>query len=66
MMEWKELEQEFNSSFTKVTQWLESEFSKIKSGRPNPNMFNHVMVDAYGGDKTPLFQLANVSSVDAW
>lgn len=64
-MEWKELEQEFNKNFNKVKQWLESEFLKIKSGRPNPNMFNEILVDAYG-DKTPLFQLANISSVDAW
>lgn len=66
MMEWKELEQEFNNNFSKVNQWLDFEFSKIKSGRPNPNMFNDVLVSAYGGEKTPLFQLANISAVDAF
>lgn len=65
-MEWKELEQEFNNNFSKVNQWLDFEFSKIKSGRPNPNMFNDVLVSAYGGEKTPLFQLANISAVDAF
>lgn len=66
MMEWKELEQEFNNNFVNVSRWLDIEFSKIKSGRPNPNIFNDVLVGAYGDEKIPLFQLANISAVDAF
>jgi ribosome recycling factor len=43
---------------------LESELTKIRTGRANPSMLDGIRVDYYG-NMTPLNQVANVSSPDA-
>lgn len=64
MLDWNALKNEFIKSSKNIFVYLQNELQKINSGRVNPNMFNHLKVDAYG-QKTSLIQLANVSSVDA-
>jgi len=63
-MEWNQLKAEFDKNSQSVFTYLQNELAKVNSGRVNPNMFNQLMVDAYG-DRMPLMQLANVSAVDA-
>ena len=43
---------------------LNSELLKIRAGKANPSMLDNVSVDYYGS-KTPLSQVANVSTMDA-
>ena len=43
---------------------LSQHLTKIRTGRANPALLDHVMVDYYG-NPTPLNQVANVSSLDA-
>ncbi|MDP9806951.1 ribosome recycling factor [Trueperella bonasi] len=43
---------------------LRNEFSKIRSGRANPELFTSLMVDYYGAP-TPLQQLASVTVPEA-
>lgn len=64
MLDWKNLNEEFELGSLEVYEWLQNEFGKINSGRVNPNMFNQLKVQAYG-EWTPLVQLANVQAVDA-
>ena len=64
MIEWKELQDEFELNSEEVFEWLQNEYSKINSGRVNPNMFNGLKVDAYGAP-TSLIELANTQAVDA-
>lgn len=64
MIEWNNLKNEFDKNSQTVLTWLQNEFSKINSGRVNPNMFNQLKVNAYG-EWTPLMSLANVQAVDA-
>ena len=64
MLDWNILKNEFTRLSQNVFIYLQNELQKINSGRVNPNMFNHLKVDAYG-QETPLIQLANISAVDA-
>jgi ribosome recycling factor len=43
---------------------LESELTKVRTGRANPSMLDSIRVDYYG-TLTPLSQIANVSSPEA-
>ena len=43
---------------------LESELTKVRTGRANPSMLDGIRVDYYG-TLTPLTQIANVSSPEA-
>ena len=43
---------------------LESELTKVRTGRANPSMLDGIRVDYYG-NMTPLNQVANVNSPDA-
>lgn len=43
---------------------LKSEFTKLRSGRANPNLLEQIRVDYYGNE-TPLNQVANVTVEDA-
>ncbi|MGO3717717.1 MAG: ribosome recycling factor [Mesonia hippocampi] len=45
-------------------QHLEKQFSNIRAGKASPSMLGAVMVDYYGS-KTPLNQVANISTPDA-
>lgn len=62
-MEWKVYKEEFDSKAQTKLDWLFSEFNKIKSGRPNPKIFDAILVNAYG-DKMRIFELANLQVVD--
>ena len=48
----------------KAISHLESELTKVRTGRANPSMVEGIRVDYYG-NMTPLSQVANVSSPEA-
>lgn len=52
------------SSMSKAIKHLESELTKIRAGKANPQILDGISVDYYGS-ATPLAQVANVSVVDA-
>jgi ribosome recycling factor len=52
------------SSMSKAIKHLESELTKIRAGKANPQILDGITVDYYGS-LTPLAQVANVSVVDA-
>lgn len=52
------------SSMGKAIKHLESELTKIRAGKANPQILDGITVDYYGS-LTPLAQVANVSVVDA-
>lgn len=62
-MEWKLYKEEFESKAAVKMEWLDSEFNKVKSGRPNPKILDHVLVDAYG-EKSKLYEIANMQVVE--
>ena len=43
---------------------MQSELSKIRTGRAHPSLLDHITVEYYGAE-VPLSQVANVSSEDA-
>ncbi|WP_303904100.1 ribosome recycling factor [Thiohalomonas denitrificans] len=43
---------------------LRNELSKLRTGRAQPSLLDHVMVEYYGSE-VPLSQVANISSEDA-
>ena len=51
-------------SMQKSIDRLEVELLKIRAGKANPSMLSQVYVEYYGA-KTPLSQVANVSTPDA-
>ena len=55
--------EEATEMMTKSISHLEKELLKITTGKANPAMLSSVMVDYYGA-KTPLNQVANVSTPD--
>ena len=48
----------------KAISHLETELTKVRTGRANPSMLDGIRVDYYG-NMTPLNQVANVNSSDA-
>lgn len=60
MFDWKKYQELFVLEFDKTFNWMNSEFSKLQSGRANPNLFSDLKVSAYG-EFTPLNQLANIA-----
>lgn len=62
-MEWKVYKDEFETKASVKMEWLDSEFNKVKSGRPNPKILDHVSVDAYGS-KSKLYEIANMQVVE--
>lgn len=51
-------------SMKKAISHLESELTKIRAGRANPQMLDGLVVDYYGSP-TPINQVGNISVVDA-
>ena len=51
-------------SMKKAISHLETELTKIRAGKANPQMLDGIMVDYYG-NPTPLNQISNVSTLDA-
>lgn len=61
MADWTILKKEFEDESQKPINWMNSEFSKIRTGRANPSIFYDLKIDSYG-EKMPLNQLSNISS----
>jgi ribosome recycling factor len=51
-------------SMKKAISHLETELTKIRAGKANPQMLDGIMVDYYG-NPTPLNQISNISTLDA-
>lgn len=60
----QELKQELDKKMLKAVDSLRNEMSKIRTGRANASLLDHVMVDYYG-QTTPLAQIASISAGDA-
>ena len=60
----EEIKKEANQSMGKAIYSLNNACSKIRAGRPNPSMLDHIDAD-YFDTKTPLKQLANITVTDA-
>lgn len=58
-MEWKVYKEEFDKKAEEKINWLDTEFSKIRTGRPTPNIFDSLSFDAYGS-RMKLNEIANV------
>ncbi len=54
---------EFQSNCRKVTENLQKELSRIRTGRATPSLLDNVRVDYYGSP-TPLKQLATIAVAD--
>ncbi|SRR5258705_763888 len=63
MIEIKRIVDEANAQMQKAIAHLEAELAKIRAGRANPSMLEGIQVDYYG-TKTPLNQVANVTTPD--
>jgi ribosome recycling factor len=55
---------EIKQKMSKTIEALNSELSKIRTGRAHPSLIESVQVDCYGS-KTPLNQLASISIADS-
>jgi len=53
-----------SSRMKKSVESLESEFSRMRTGRAHPSLLEHLKVDYYGSE-TPLGQVANINTEDA-
>ena len=58
------IKQDAEKRMTKTVESLRHEMSKIRTGRANASLLDHVQVDYYG-NSTPLSQVANVTSSDS-
>ncbi len=63
-LEIKEMLEEFKKDGEKAIDFLKGEYAVLKAGRANPKMLDKVFVDYYG-TRTPLSQMANISSPEA-
>jgi len=55
---------EYEEKMSKVIEHLESEFTKIRTGRANPKMLDGVKIEAYGS-LSPLVHAATISVPEA-
>ena len=60
----EKIKKEADHSMTKAIDSLNTSCAKIRAGRPNPSMLDHIEAD-YFNTKTPLKQLANITVTDA-
>jgi len=60
----QQLKQEIERKMSKAVESLRHEMSKIRTGRANASLLDHVVVDYYG-QTTPLAQVASISAGDA-
>lgn len=58
------IKQDAEKRMKKTVETLQHELTKIRTGRANASLLDHVQVDYYG-NMTPLSQVANVSSSDS-
>lgn len=59
-----DIKQDTEKRMKKTVESLQHEMSKIRTGRANASLLDHVQVDYYG-TITPLNQLANITSSDS-
>ena len=59
-----EIKQQVEKKMQKAVEVLVTEMSKIRTGRANASLLDHVTLDYYGSP-TPLSQVANISTGDA-
>lgn len=59
-----DIKQDAEKRMKKAVEALQHDMSKIRTGRANASLLDHVQVDYYGSI-TPLNQLANVTSSDS-
>lgn len=59
-----DIKQDAEKRMKKTVESLQHEMSKIRTGRANASLLDHVQVDYYGS-LTPLNQLANITSSDS-
>lgn len=59
-----EIKQDSEKRMKKTIEALHSDMSKIRTGRANASLLDHVMVDYYGSP-TPLSQVANITTSDS-
>lgn len=59
----EDLKQDASQRMTKSIESLQSELSKIRTGRAHPSLLEHITVDYYGSE-TPLQQVASISIAD--
>lgn len=59
-----DIKQDAEKRMRKTVESLKHEMSKIRTGRANASLLDHVQVDYYG-NLTPLTQLANITSSDS-
>lgn len=62
-MEWKTYETKFKDKAESKIEWLENELAMIRTGRPNPKIFDPILVNAYG-EKMQIFKIANIQTVE--
>ncbi len=55
---------DLNASMDKTLQALQKDLLKVRTGRASPALVDHLSVDYYGS-RTPLSQVANISTPDA-
>lgn len=60
----QEIINQTKEKMAKVLGTFENELVKIRTGRANPNMLAHIMIDYYG-TLTPIQQLANIMVPEA-
>ena len=60
----EEIKQDVSERMSKTIEVLKLDFTKIRTGRANTSLLDHVMVPYYGSD-TPLKQVANVTVEDS-
>ena len=63
-MEWSTYQKEFETKANNIVNWLNSEYSLIRSGRVSISVFDKVFVLAYG-EELKLNQVANLQVVNA-
>ena len=59
-----DIQKDADKKMKKAVESLQHEMTKIRTGRANASLLDHVQVDYYG-NTTPLSQVANVTSSDA-
>ena len=60
----EEIKKDADTRMGKSVEVLKLEFSKVRTGRANAALLDHVSVDYYGSD-VPISQAANVAVEDA-
>jgi ribosome recycling factor len=63
-MSYDDLLAEAKAGFEKCLATLDNDFKRLRTGRANPQMLDHIQVDAYGS-RMPINQLAQITVPEA-